>query len=711
MQQYSIINSFNGYRNREDATNLDPSIMVHGSFNVLTNLSDRLSVRKGYTKFGQSYTSTDGVLGSYDLLDIPFSIPERHLKTWDTNIELLWQGFDGTSNPVWNNIKSNTTSARYNFTNFWDGDFQTQWIIGVNGTSKVFAWNTAMAGYATSTANTITKQGTTTWEQEGFDIPAVYTKTVTFAAASLPASGATINFPAFTVTDNFITAGFRPGQSIVVTGTASNDGTYLIATVTADFITIAANQDFVNEAGISATLTFTPELLINGTVYKYTGGTNTTTLTGVSPAPSGIVAGDMIIQNPHEFDLANFYTMELKTAYVLISSASQLYLGSSTSNIIQFSATNQFFVYTFSAAARLASEGGKVNFDAPPKALGEQDGDVYVSAGKNEFGKIIFQTNTIDMSGTAVTTEIPNIEKIKTSTLNASISQGAFIPLKNNFAFLSHSKKMLLLGKTQFQEAVQTSFFENDVATDLSYSVLYDFRDFDYTDATVFYDAKDEYILCTFPRNGIVMIYNQSGTEQKQYWEAPQIIPASRFAMINGEPYFHGYTTPTTYKLFDGYNDNGNPVNARAKFAFNSYGKRANLKSCHSIYIEGYIRGNTTLVVTSKFEQVGCGFSTGFSFNGANTQVVCLATAYNPLGFWPLGAQPIGSVVIDSLGNQNLPPAFQLDYRLDKIGQIPPDFNKQQLVFESSGTDQAWEIVAFGGEVYDSEHMFIKIAI
>lgn len=54
-----------------------------------------------------------------------------------------------------------------------------------------------------------------------------------------------------TITDSasgFLAAGFQPGDQITVSGSASNDGTYVAATVTAGTITLIARNDLTTEA-------------------------------------------------------------------------------------------------------------------------------------------------------------------------------------------------------------------------------------------------------------------------------------------------------------------------------------------------------------------------------------------------------------------------------------------------------------------------------
>src|ERR1035437_7793466 len=93
----------------------------------------------------------------------------------------------------------------------------------------------------------------------------------------------------------FFAAGLQLGQTIVISGTSSNNGSYVVAGITDNVITIANGQTFTSETDGSTTITVTPSFLLNGVTYTYTGGLATTTLTGVSGTPTGTL-GDMIAQ-------------------------------------------------------------------------------------------------------------------------------------------------------------------------------------------------------------------------------------------------------------------------------------------------------------------------------------------------------------------------------------------------------------------------------
>ena len=154
--------------------------------------------------------------------------------------------------------------------------------------------------------------------------------------------------------------------------------------------------------------------------------------------------------------------------------------------------------------------------------------------------------------------------------------------MKNDVIFVTNEPTLDTLGRVQ--QVVLTP-----QSTNISDPIKLDFDSYDFTDASVFYFRY--FIYVAIPRNNVVRMYNVV----KGYWEAPQILPVGRFAVIGGELYGHGYGISETYKLFDGYNDNGKSMEAIAMFSFMNSGTRPALKSFNKFYSEGYISSNTML--------------------------------------------------------------------------------------------------------------------
>ncbi len=55
VREFSLTDSFVlGYRNREDKTKLPPGVLIEGSQNVLTSVTNTVGITKGYVLDGQS---------------------------------------------------------------------------------------------------------------------------------------------------------------------------------------------------------------------------------------------------------------------------------------------------------------------------------------------------------------------------------------------------------------------------------------------------------------------------------------------------------------------------------------------------------------------------------------------------------------------------------------------------------------------------------
>lgn len=74
IKEFKLISDFPlGYRNREDKTNLPPGVLIEGSQNVLTDVTGRVGITKGYVLDGPPEVVTTGYLlqedGFYLLLE------------------------------------------------------------------------------------------------------------------------------------------------------------------------------------------------------------------------------------------------------------------------------------------------------------------------------------------------------------------------------------------------------------------------------------------------------------------------------------------------------------------------------------------------------------------------------------------------------------------------------------------------------------------
>ncbi len=215
-KEFSLVDSYKyGYRNREDITNLPPSVLIVGSQNVITNVSDRVQIRQGYACDGSASSVAAPVLSSFDWIS-KFN-NEIHMRAGGltgagNDGKLQYRYVDSLGAVTWRDLTTSLTTVSYNFTTFWNTTESLRVVLFVNGTSNIFEWNGAVTTLSSATINTVTKSGTDSWLDTGF-----------YATAH-------------------------------------------------------------------------KQIVINGTTYTYTGGESTTTLTGVTPDPSGEAVGSVVHQ-------------------------------------------------------------------------------------------------------------------------------------------------------------------------------------------------------------------------------------------------------------------------------------------------------------------------------------------------------------------------------------------------------------------------------
>lgn len=174
-QDFDLVSDYHGgYRSREDITNLPAGILVSPSQNVVTNTANRLGVVKGYVLDGPANSDISGIISSFDYFTSKGY--ERNLRSYidatTSKTVLQYRYVDSLGVVTWRDLISTgaaETSASFNFTEFWD--FTTEklnLLLFVNGTSYVFEWGGGITTIASVAANTLTKEGVTTWAEEGF---------------------------------------------------------------------------------------------------------------------------------------------------------------------------------------------------------------------------------------------------------------------------------------------------------------------------------------------------------------------------------------------------------------------------------------------------------------------------------------------------------------------------------------------------------------
>lgn len=685
-----------GYRNREDVTNLPPGVLIVGSQNVLTNVSERVQIRKGYELDGATSSVIAAIKSSFDWATRGNG--EKHLRAGFLTIAgndgaLQYRYVDPTTQAVsWRDLLTGRSSVDYNFTQFWDTAEQLRVALFVDGNSYIQEWNGAVTELLSATANTITKAGDT-WLDTGF-----YNQTLATIGGN--STRFDITNPAGTTfrytydgtgTDPGISATTVPVGSYILIGAqnfnAANNGLFVVTASDTNYFEVinasgvAENNVTIGTGYIYAT--FKNVLIINGVAYGYTGGVATNTLTGVTPDPSASVAGDVIHQAVITTPNSAMSGITSTFANGLISVLNnQIFLGSLTSSVMWLSYVNSYTNYT-SSATRQVGEGGSLILDQNLVAFnvtGNQDlATMYVSAGTDIWYKITF-TDFVSVVGASGQTigAVP----IKTGKRQGAISQAFVSNMKNNTIAVSNEPTIDLMG-------VMANYFTQIQTQNISDSIKLDVDSYDFTGGSIFYHRY--YIYVAVPAEGLVLIFNVATGS----WESPQTLPISRFYIVDGELYGHSCNTSESYKLFTGFADRvypgfiGSPISAKWVFSYQNFGTRTFRKSANVFYVEGYINSNTIADAVITYELDGCATTKTFEIDGSDRQIVCLPSSMGELGKMGLGKQKLGGTSPTSI--QDLPPKFRVMKTFSNT-----DFFECSISFEVVGINNRLELLAFG---------------
>lgn len=545
---------------------------------------------------------------------------------------------------------------------------------------------------------------------------------LTFAMVNNPANGdtATINFNGETIVTRFVNALSQAGDVIIgvdAATTLSNwtAGLKAPGTTTSTFQAYSATDQLVlgcfsysDSTGITLqgsstwaelgfyTSTSGRAVIANGQVFTYTGGETTLTITGVSGSPgsAGFTAGMPVVQATLNVPNSSITGIPSDFGQDTIGVLNNyIWYGSSTSRTIYMSKQNNFTDVS-NSSPRLPGEGATFYLDATPNGFGvlekvsanqSQSDAMLVTAGTDYWYQFVF-TLSQDLAKETVV-----VRRLETSAQSASPNQGAIAKVVKNLVAISQVPTLDYVANLEKAAGPKN--------LPISDSIKNDFTRFDFTDVHALYFQSNLYI--ALPRESVVLIYNFA----RGYWEAPQILPIQRLAIIGGKLYGHSNQVNETYQLFSGTSDSGNPINAIAAFSYHVYSSRFTKKNFTEFYAEGYISPNSVLATNILYDFGGAERIQTKNIRGDGdysaygvAKSLKGKTIFNPaidpdLGKNQIGGEPIGTTEPPT----STLPKFRVILTFQKV-----DFWEAQIVFQSNDIDQQWELIAFGPAIIPS---------
>ena len=246
--EFSLVSQYKlGYRNREDVTNLPPGVLITGSQNVMTNVSERIQIRQGYTLDGATSAVLASVANSFDWLSKQngeVNVRVGGLTSAGNDGSLQYRYVDSSGVVTWRDLATSLATVAYNFTTYWNITESLREMLYVNGTANIFKWNGAVTTFASATINTVTKQGTNTWTDTGFYTTGTRTIVIGGVSATYTGGEGTTTLTGVSVDFSATIAGSVVHQLPITTAISSM--TAITATFTAGLISTLNNQVFVS---------------------------------------------------------------------------------------------------------------------------------------------------------------------------------------------------------------------------------------------------------------------------------------------------------------------------------------------------------------------------------------------------------------------------------------------------------------------------------
>lgn len=695
-----------GYNHNREITNLPGQYLVFGSQNTMIHNTEKVQSRPGYTLLGSSKTVNQGIHSSYDWNGIS-SGSKRSLRAYGTTLEFFYKG-------AWTWLFTLPTSTHMEFTTWWNTTEQIDVLLACNGTGKVLEWSGGATTLASVTAASMTKQRyvssntmTISFQNNGTGQPGTIKKS----------------------DGGFIVAGFQPGDSLVISGSTSNDQTVIIQSVNdtalvimPDYVittevppltqniilmepngTWAGQRFFTVNAGNSTNRQVTV-LRSDGTTktYTYTGGETTGTLTGVSldPTADSLVTGSTIVQTIRTYTVATGAGQNPGTAYAinLISMVGNcVFYGSSSNRQVFQSKTTSFIDCAWTNPLRVPGEGMTINLDSCPTALipgqkdssGQDQTKMYITAGTDDIYEVKYKQSTQTTGGTSFITETVLTNKFNTATGSAAISQGAVVFVRNSVVYTSFEPTIDTL---QHQANIVTT---TPNAKPISDPIREDLENYDRRGIHGVYFKRA--IFYTLPKEAKMIMYDMSN--DNFYWQPPWTVGFSRLAIIEIDGVLklcaHSSATNESYTLFDGTNDNGAAISQIAAFGYENYGSRFSLKNLDELATELYLSASTKVKVTINYDYKGGTDVRDFVIDGNDSDIIQGPIQTKAEGSAPEGTNPEGS----------LPDKIDFLRKARIIHETPAlDFFERQRIFSCSGLDDQFAIVAYGDNAQMSDN-------
>jgi len=684
-----MVSSWQGYVSSVDKTNIKPNILVSGSQNVYKKLSGTIAVRQGQKRQGVANATASPISSKF---------------VWDTSLGETYTmvvadtKLYAVKDAVWYQLLSGLTSTRYVFDKWWDNTLKKDVVLFVNGSDNMQMWSGGFAAVLSATTTTITKSGSTSFQAAGF-IPTSFS-TIGSATTQFDItnpSGTTFRYTFDgTGTDPTITATSVPTGSYILIGaqnfTAANNGIFVVTGSGANYFEVT------NAAGVAESnktigtgfiyKNYTKVLTIGGVIYAYTGGETTTTLTGVTPDPSAIVAATTILQAVITYPdtpAANFNADFLKVI------GNQVYVGSYTSRLIYMSQDLDFTNYVV-PSPQIAGSPGLFVMDGTGKGIGARQGNAVIGFGTSGFAVISFSF----VSNNNVITRNNKIDIKPVAILQAPLAHEFMGSVGDNLIYLGQDKQVREFGDFNNLFVAGYPSISQEVASELSEET--------FTGGGL--SCIGEFIYITAPNSGRVYLRQERTTVDgdgnvvaERLWHPPFIWNATFIDQIEGVVVAFSNANPQIYEVWDtnqwhddSPSDEALPYSCVMALGYRGETRRQGLWAFDKHFTEGYLSAGTLLNLLINYDYQGSKNAITAVINSVEQPAYLFEGSIASLGDNQIGQESLGNTGVQDIAEEmNNPIKFKVINSLSTVNCF-----EWQPVFYSDAADAQWEILATG---------------
>jgi len=455
-----------------------------------------------------------------------------------------------------------------------------------------------------------------------------------------------------------------------------NGGFGLIASTTANTIvldrTIAA----------SMITTASGSVIVNGTAYTYSGSGGST-LTGVSPDPTGEANGSGVLQavtTSSNTPAAGFFADFLKVIN------NQVYVGSYTSRLIYVSQNTDYTNYVVPSPT-VAGSPELITLDGVGQGIGVRKGQAHIGFGTGSWAVISFQDITVGSTLTRKTTV-----DVKPVALGQAPYAHEFIDtVGDSLVYLAQDQQIRSFGDFNNLFTPGYPSFSQEIATELSAET--------FTGGSL--TCIGEFTYVTAPNSGTVYLYqvrtrvDENGQiVNERLWHTPFIWNLTKVDDLDGTTIGFSNANPQIYDLWDTnqwYDDSPSdeelPYDCVLAFSYRTVNDRNKLQTFDKVFTEGYTTTGTPLLLTVNYNYKGDENILSQYVNSVQYPATFFLSDVSSLGDSSLGDESMGSGGDDSQSETLV--------KFKNINQFAlTNCFEYQPVYSSNETNANWEILA-----------------